>query len=134
MKVYQVKVCVRGNAAAHQVCLVEAKDYKVALIKSIEKFSQANNFPIEECCVIDIRVVEEIKEEVQSSVPLNTDGAPESIDFTDVNTDRDGKLQLEKWAEDKRTGKLNIMPSETIDILRVDECHKNREIVGDEKK
>lgn len=86
MKVYQVKVCVRGNVAAHQICLVEAEDYKIAVIKSLEKFAQANNFPIDQCAVIDVRVIEEI--------------AP-------------------------------VIAAESIDILRVDECHRKNEILGE---
>ena len=69
MKVYQVKVGVRGNPTAAAPVLVEANDYKEALIKSIESFSKAHNFELKDCMPMGIYVVEEIKEDNVPAIP-----------------------------------------------------------------
>lgn len=80
MKVYQLKLCVRGNPAAMQTVLVEAEDYKLAIVKSIEKLAKMNNIAVEELAVQDIKVIEEF---VVASV-----AAPESIDILRVDEAR----------------------------------------------
>lgn len=76
MKVYQLKLCVRGNPAAMQTVIVEAKDYKLAILTAIEKLAKVNNIAVEELAVQDIQVLEDV---------IATPAPAESIDILRVD-------------------------------------------------
>jgi len=108
MKVYQLKLCVRGNPMAMQTVIVEAEDYKSAMVKSITKLAQDNNIDVGQLAVQDIHVIEEMPKD--NSVKVTT---------VELKVPMDGDLAPNPGA------------LETIDILRVDAAgHKEREIVG----
>lgn len=58
MKAYQVKIGKRGEQVA-QLFIVEAVDYKNAIINAISKYAEIAQCKIEECCVFDLHFIEE---------------------------------------------------------------------------
>lgn len=97
MKAYQLKLCVRGNPAVMQTVIVEADDYKLAMVSALQKLSAANNVPIEQLAVQEIYVIE--------AYPY-TKACKDACDAINA-------YEAEKAAAEKA--------ADTVDILRVDE-------------
>jgi hypothetical protein len=129
MKVYQIKLCVRGNPAAMQTFIVEAEDYKAAIIKAIERFSQTNNFPTNECAVVDLQFIEEVDNE--NSKNCLSEKAQKIAELLAYSIRNSNAGDNETKTVELKVPVDGEVTAESIDILRVDAAgHKEREIVG----
>jgi hypothetical protein len=63
MKAYQVKIGKRGDNTA-TLFIVEAEDYRYAIVRASEKFAEMSGTKAEECAVFDVRVIEEVGQRV----------------------------------------------------------------------